>query len=223
MRVAAIGHASDHPDIDTVAFASDQSVLDYDGVIWSPAGLEAEYRDAYTGAAEAGEIVHVDGTVMGRHPGVIHYTVGQRRGLGVATGDPLYVVRLDADRRQVVVGPREALETHRLLLRDVNWLGDTPLEEAVADGLQISARVRSTRSPSPATVFAEDGEVRVELHAGEGGVAPGQACVFYESDDPHARVLGGGFIARAERPDAADAMIRRIVTAGVGAETQFAR
>ncbi|HSM19133.1 MAG TPA: tRNA 2-thiouridine(34) synthase MnmA, partial [Hyphomicrobiales bacterium] len=136
------------------------------------------------GAGEPGDIVHLDGRQLGRHTGIINYTIGQRRGIGVATGEPLFVVRLDADRRQVVVGPREALSTARLWLRDVNWLGDGALEEAAANGLDIYARLRSTGRPKPATLRyvpqRQAGAVRVDLADGDDGVAPGQACVFYD-------------------------------------------
>ena len=151
------------------------------------------------GAAEAGDIVHVDGRVLGRHDGIIHFTVGQRRGIGVAQGEPLYVVQLDADHRRVVVGPREALLVRRLVLRDVNWLGDTALDELPEDGLPILARVRSTRQPQPARLHWVAGEVAVDLLGEETGVAPGQACVFYADAGEGARVLGGGWIRRSER------------------------
>jgi tRNA-specific 2-thiouridylase len=150
-------------------------------------------------AAEPGEIVHIDGRVLGRHQGIIHYTAGQRRGLGVAQGAALFVVRLDPEARRVVVGPREALLTHRLTLRDVNWLGGGALSDTPAGGLDLWVRVRSTQAPQPATLLVEDGEVCVRLHDGENGVAAGQACVFYESGDPRARVLGGGWIRRTAR------------------------
>ncbi len=157
------------------------------------------------GAAEPGEIVHLDGTVMGRHPGVIHYTVGQRRGLGVATGDPLYVVRLDADRREVVVGPREALTVSRIYLKDVSWLGDSSGEAAAREGFGLAVKVRSTRPPAPARLVWADGGYAVDLARPEEGVAPGQACVFYSDDAANDRVLGGGWIAStaAAAPDAA--------------------
>lgn len=150
------------------------------------------------GAAAPGEIVHVDGTVMGRHPGVIHYTVGQRRGLGVATGDPLYVVRLDADKRHVVVGPREALLIRRIFLKDVTWLGDGDGEAAARAGAPLAVKVRSTRPPAPASLVWDDASPSgwaVDLAEPEEGVAPGQACVFYSPDAAHDRVLGGGWIA----------------------------
>lgn len=142
------------------------------------------------GASRPGEIVHVDGRVLGRHEGVIRYTVGQRRGLGIAAGDPLYVVRLDAESAQVVVGPREALEVDTIRLNDVNWLGD----EELADGAPVRVKVRSTRPPVPAALSVEGDRVGVVLAEGEEGVAPGQACVFYSPDNED-RVLGGGWIA----------------------------
>lgn len=151
------------------------------------AGLVAKLRP---GAFEPGEIVHLDGRVLGRHGGVIRYTVGQRRGLGIGGGPPLYVVRLDPAARRVVVGPREALARPRIFLRGVNWLG-----EAAAEGVaqRLSVRIRSTRPPVPATVtLAPEGTAEVVFAQPETGVSPGQACVFY--DGP--RCLGGGWIAR---------------------------
>jgi tRNA-uridine 2-sulfurtransferase len=153
-------------------------------------------------AAEPGEIVHLDGRVLGTHAGILHYTVGQRRGLGLATGEPLYVVRLDAKARRVIVGPREALEVHRIRIEDVNWVGDGTLENAARDGLPVYVRVRSTRAPRPATLFATSASVEVVLADGEEGVAPGQACVIYDSADDHARLLGGGTIKASLRDGA---------------------
>ena len=147
-------------------------------------------------AAEPGDIVHVDGRVLGRHKGVIHYTIGQRKGLGLALGEPVYVVRLDAERRRVVVGPREALLTRRLTLRGFNWLGDLPVEVAAAEGLELYARVRSTRPQQPAVLRWAKGGAEVELLDGEHGVSPGQACVLYEGTGSQTRVLGGGWIDR---------------------------
>ena len=148
------------------------------------------------GAARPGEIVHVDGRVLGRHPGIIRYTVGQRRGLGLSVGEPLYVVRLDAQAAEVVVGPREALATRRVRLHDVNWLGDRDLASIGPEGLEVAVRVRSTREPRPATLRVAGGRTEVELAAAEDGVSPGQACVIYDGEDARARVLGGGTIAR---------------------------
>jgi tRNA-specific 2-thiouridylase len=163
------------------------------------------------GAGEEGDIVHIDGRVLGRHNGIIHYTIGQRRGIGVAVGEPLYVIHLDPVGRRVIVGPREALATRRLHLRGVNWLGDAPLSEIPPEGLPLLARVRSTRPPMPARVFHADGQVHVDLADGETGVAAGQACVFYEDDGPGARVLGGGWIDRAERAGRAEQALQRLV------------
>ncbi|WP_319798592.1 tRNA 2-thiouridine(34) synthase MnmA [Nitrobacter sp.] len=148
-------------------------------------------------ALEPGDIVDLDGHVLGHHEGIVHFTVGQRRGLGIASGAPLYVLSLDAANRRLVVGPREALKMHRIVLRDVNWIGDGALDRAVGAGLELFVRVRSTRKPQPAWLRAIDGRYEIELVAGEEGVSPGQACVFYDGPEGQARVLGGGFIARA--------------------------
>jgi tRNA-specific 2-thiouridylase len=162
-------------------------------------------------AATPGDIVHIDGRVLGRHEGIMRYTIGQRRGIGVASGEALYVVHLDAGRARVIVGPREALETHRLFLREVNWLGDEPLATAVPPaGLEVWARVRSSRPPRPARLMHGGGVTSVELGEGEAGIAPGQACVLYDSDGEDARILGGGFIDRSERGQDAEAMLARL-------------
>ena len=161
-------------------------------------------------AAEPGEIVHLDGRVLGRHAGLMRFTVGQRKGLGVADqggGAPLYVLRLDAERKRVIVGPRQALATTLVELRDVNWIGAGDFADLPAEGLEIAARMRSTRPPTRARLFARaNGAAEVELYAGEEGVAPGQACVFYETAEPDARVLGGGFI-RATHPATRQAVV----------------
>ncbi len=144
---------------------------------------------------EAGDIVHMDGRVLGRHSGITDYTIGQRRGLNVAVGEPLFVTKLDPDNRRVIVGPREALLTARLTLEETNWLGDqATIEEAARDGAPVLARVRSTRQPSAAHLAWVDDAVQVVFDQGEEGVAPGQACVLYDPADDE-RVLGGGFIA----------------------------
>ena len=177
---------------------------DSQDICFVPSGRYAEVIERLKpDAVGPGDIVHVDGRVLGTHDGIIRYTVGQRRGIGVSVGEPLYVVRLDADRRQVVVGPREALMTRRLHLRDVNWLGDEPIEALGPEGQEIRVRVRSTRAPQTALIFLEEGKVVVELVEGEHGVAPGQAAVFYDAPDGGARVLGGGTIAGVDRPDRA--------------------
>lgn len=146
------------------------------------------------GAGEPGEIVDMDGTVLGQHNGVIHYTIGQRRGLGIGgLAEPLYVVKLDPDARRVVVGPKEALATRVVPVREVNWLGAGDFE--TGGPREIRVRVRSTRPPRPAILRPlPDGHAEVELLTPEEGVSPGQACVFYEVDGT--RVLGGGWIWR---------------------------
>ena len=156
------------------------------------AGVIARLRP---GAAVPGEIVDLDGRVLGHHDGIIHFTVGQRRGLGVATGSPLYVVRLDAASRRVVVGPRDALRTSRIRLRDVNWLGDGTLDAALEHRPEVFVKVRSTRLPQPGWLRAGAAGIEVELIGGEDGVSPGQACAFYDAAEGQARVLGGGIIA----------------------------
>jgi tRNA-specific 2-thiouridylase len=148
-------------------------------------------------ALEPGEIVDLEGRVIGRHEGIVHFTIGQRRGLGIAAAAPLYVVKLDAAARRVIVGPREALRMHRIALRDINWIGGGSLDEAVGDGLELFVKVRSTRGPQPAWLRSLDGGYEIELVGGEEGVSPGQACVFYDAADGQARVLGGGFIKSA--------------------------
>lgn len=146
------------------------------------------------GAGEPGDIVDLAGEVLGRHRGVIHYTVGQRRGLGIGgLADPLYVVKLDPDARRVVVGPKEALSTRRVPVREINWLGDAPL--ASQEQWEVMVRVRSTRPPRAALIRPLGAtEAEVELLEPEEGVSPGQACVFYQPGN--SRVLGGGWIWR---------------------------
>ena len=146
------------------------------------------------GAADPGEIVHVDGRQLGEHRGVIHYTIGQRRGLGIGGLDePLYVVRLDVDARKVIVGPKELLATRTVPVREINWLGDAPFDSR--SEWQLSVKVRSTRPPREALVRPlSDTEAEVELLTPEEGVSPGQACVFYAPTG--SRVFGGGWIWR---------------------------
>jgi tRNA-specific 2-thiouridylase len=159
---------------------------------------EGRYSDVIEklrpGAAEPGDIVHMDGRVLGRHPGIVHFTIGQRRGLGVAAGEPLYVVGLDPVRRRVLVGRREALRVRRIKIDEVNWLGDEPIADAARGGRPLHVRVRSTRPPQPARLWQTRAGFEVELAEGEEGVAPGQACVMYDAADARARVLGGGTI-----------------------------
>ncbi len=144
-------------------------------------------------AAVPGEIVHVDGRVIRGHDGVIHFTVGQRRGLGLGgEAEPLYVVQIDPEAARVIVGPKSALLKRSFSVHSVNWLG--PDEALGADGLSVRVKLRNTQGPLAATVFYEPGkaEAQVVLAEPEGAVAPGQACVFYDGE----RVLGGGWISR---------------------------
>ena len=133
-----------------------------------------------------------EGRVLAQHEGVIHYTIGQRRGLGIGgLSEPLYVVKLDVDKKQVVVGPKEMLATRRVPVREINWIGGGKLTDK--DEHHIAVRVRSTRPPTDAILRpTSETEAEVELLVAEQGVSPGQACVFYDPDS--SRVLGGGWI-----------------------------
>src|SRR5690606_31193105 len=143
-------------------------------------------------ADDRGEIVHVDGTVLGTHRGLIHYTVGQRRGIEIGgQAEPLYVVRLDAEAKRVVVGPRRALAVSGARLGEANWLADV-------EGRDVLAKVRSMAKPVPARMVGD----RVLFAAPEYGVAPGQAAVLYDAGDA-SRVLGGGWIEQSFAADAA--------------------
>ena len=171
------------------------------------------------GSAEPGAIVDLDGKVLGEHAGIIHYTVGQRRGLGLAGGTPLYVLRLDAERRRVVVGPRDALRTSGIVLRDVNWIGDGDIDEVLADDRhEVFVKVRSSRPPQAAWLRHGKAGYEVELVGGEHGVSPGQACVFYDAGEGQARVLGGGFIksavAAVDRSHAGDEALVAVAARG---------
>jgi tRNA-specific 2-thiouridylase len=161
----------------------------------------------HPGAAAPGDIVDLNGRVLGKHPGVVHFTVGQRRGLGIPAREPLYVIRLDAGKRQVLVGPKSALAMRRIILSDVNWLGDAPIKA----GMTAHVRVRSTRPPQPALLYPTATGAEVELIDGEEGVAPGQACVIYDSGDVRARVLGGGTIRAAVAAEREAPLLRAAV------------
>lgn len=149
-------------------------------------------------AAVPGDIVHMDGTVLGKHRGVMYYTVGQRRGLGLPDGsgaDPLFVTRLDADKGQVIVGPREALQRSRIWLKDINWIGSGAFGPEL-DGQRVKIKVRSTRSPTDGVFNMVDGQLVVDLKTPEQGISPGQACVFYDPSETASRTLGGGWITK---------------------------
>ena len=180
-QVRAVAHSldlsiADKPDSQDICFVPQGR---YTGVVER---LKPE-------AVAPGDIVDAEGRILGRHPGIIHFTIGQRKGLGLSgTGEPLFVIRLDAASRRVVVGPRESLRTRIVKLASVNWLTDTS-----AGRIPCAVKVRSTRSPVPAVVTPLAGSAaEVELLEGEEAVAPGQACVFY--DGAGTRVLGGGWI-----------------------------
>ena len=172
---------ADKPDSQDICFVPDGN---YAGVI----------EKLRPGAAEPGEIVHADGRVLGTHEGVIHYTIGQRRGLGIGgLSEPLYVVKLDVDNKQVVVGPKDLLATRIVPVREINWLGDEPFTSRTE--WHLGVKIRSTRPPREAIIRPiSDTEAEVELLTPEEGVSPGQACVFYEMDGP--RIFGGGWIWR---------------------------
>ena len=147
------------------------------------------------GAMEPGDIVDIDGNVIGQHKGIVRYTIGQRRGIGVGgTAEPLYVLKLDPTGRRVIVGPKEALLTSEIHVKDVSWIG----EDIPAEGLPVIAKVRSTRPGVPATLFSEEeATARLVLDVSEAGISPGQAAVFYDGD----RMLGGGWISGAVSSD----------------------
>jgi tRNA-uridine 2-sulfurtransferase len=144
-------------------------------------------------AGGPGDIVDTSGNILGRHDGIVHFTVGQRKGLAIAAAEPLYVLRLDPGRRRVIVGPRTALAETRVELAELNWLGTRP---PAAAGTPLSAKLRSAQRPVPATLYpgAGPGEAELVLAAPAGAVAPGQAAVLYDGE----RVLGGGWIRRRE-------------------------
>ncbi len=178
-------HVAAKPDSQDICFVPDG---DYARVI---RGLRPE-------AARRGEIVHTDGRVLGHHEGVIHFTVGQRKGLGVGgETEPLYVVAIEPAEARIIAGPKGALLRNAFVLRDVNWLGAG--QGPAAEGSDLRVKLRNTHQPVAATIFGDpDGAgARVVLAEPEAAVTPGQACVFYDG----ARVLGGGWIAR--RPNAA--------------------
>lgn len=153
-------------------------------------GYAAVVEKLRPGALEPGDIVHVDGRVLGSHEGIINYTVGQRRGLGVSSADPLYVIRLEPELKRVIVGPKEELARPSIFVKEVNWLENSDSFEL---GRSIIVKIRSTHQGIPATVRKiEDNLAEVIFNEPEYGVSAGQACVFYEGT----RVLGGGWISR---------------------------
>jgi len=167
---------------------------DSQDICFVPQGRYAEVVERLRpGSTEPGDIVHIDGRVLARHQGIVNFTVGQRRGLGfsdpLAGGEPLYVVRIEAPHRRVVVGPKAVLAKAGATLRQVNWLGD----EAATIETRVAVKIRSTTPPVPALVRRRNGNAEVIFDQPQHGVAPGQACVFYDGE----RVLGGGWIEAA--------------------------
>ncbi|MBY0407149.1 MAG: tRNA 2-thiouridine(34) synthase MnmA, partial [Rickettsiales bacterium] len=138
------------------------------------------------GALEPGEVVDMEGNVLAKHDGIINFTVGQRKGLGFSSAEPMYVIRLNPEKHQVVVGPKEALLKQELYVRDLNWLDKSP-----PGARPVLARLRSMHAGVPAEIeMLANGRARVRLSEAQGAVTPGQACVIY--DGP--RLLGGGWI-----------------------------
>tara|TARA_R110002049_G_scaffold10127_1_gene50074 strand:+ start:27913 stop:29055 length:1143 start_codon:yes stop_codon:yes gene_type:complete len=193
-----LGHLPSKDDTRALAAKYGLSVADKpdsQDICFVPNGdYAAVIRKLRPEAADPGNIVDLDGNVLAQHEGVIHYTIGQRRGLGIGgLADPLYVVKLDADRKEVVVGPKSMLATRKIPVREINWLGDIPMTDRAE--WPIAVRVRSTRPPRDAILRPISAtEAEVELLTPEEGVSPGQACVFYDPDST--RIFGGGWIHR---------------------------
>jgi tRNA-specific 2-thiouridylase len=193
-----LGHLTSKAETRTLAIKYGLGVADKpdsQDICFVPDGnYAALIKKLHPDSAQPGDIVDFQGNFLGRHDGIIHYTIGQRRGLGIGgLIDPIYVVRLDIDLKQVIVGPKEMLATRQVPLKEVNWLGDEPLMSKAE--WKIAAKVRSTRPPKDAILRPiSDTEAVVELMMAEEGVAPGQACVFYDPNS--SRVLGGGWITR---------------------------
>ncbi|MDC0349070.1 tRNA 2-thiouridine(34) synthase MnmA [Alphaproteobacteria bacterium] len=170
---------ADKPDSQDICFVPDG---DYAKIV----------QNLRPGASEPGNIVHMNGSVLGRHPGIIHYTIGQRKGLGIGgsaeSNGPLYVIRLDEKSKEVVVGAKEDLAQTTFCVKHVNWLGHLN-----AEAITCTVKIRSTQRPLKASVSLKEGKANVTLLEPEYGISPGQACVFYDAS----RVLGGGWITRA--------------------------
>jgi tRNA-specific 2-thiouridylase len=161
---------------------------DSQDICFVPSGGYASVVEKYRpGALDPGEIVHMDGRVLGQHTGIINYTVGQRKGLGISAPEPLFVISIDPDSRRVTVGPKEALAKSSVWVKDVNWLEDP---SSFGEGVRAAVKIRSTQDPIPATIYSRGLRAEVQFDTPEYGVANGQACVFFEGT----RVLGGGWI-----------------------------
>jgi tRNA-specific 2-thiouridylase len=165
---------------------------DSQDICFVPNGSYAEVVKKHRPKAfEEGNIIFKDGTPIGRHQGIINYTIGQRRGLGIASEHPLYVLKIEPENNAVVVGYKEDLESHVVLINELNWLIEVRPHEVI----ECSVKLRSGHTPLPAAAEVLDGgRGRVALYQGYSGVAPGQACVLYDGD----RLLGGGWIEGVE-------------------------
>lgn len=150
------------------------------------------------GALTAGDIVDMQGNVLGQHKGIISYTIGQRKGLGIGGGDALYVVRLLPDEHKVVVGPKEALEAKNIYIKDINWLGEGDVEDAAKNSMDIFVKLRSTTMPAKAKLKKNNWSIYVALEAEEMGISAGQACVIYGGENGE-QVLGGGWISKTDQ------------------------
>jgi tRNA-uridine 2-sulfurtransferase len=140
-------------------------------------------------ANEKGKILHVDGFELGEHEGIINYTIGQRRGLGISSDEPLYVIKIDPESKIVYVGPESRLNGTEFIIKEVNWLDSLEFQEK----LGVTVKIRSTRPGTFANISKiGDDTLKVKLLSPEKAITPGQACVIYDND----RVLGGGWITR---------------------------
>lgn len=148
---------------------------------------------------QEGDIIHINGTILGKHNGIYNYTIGQRKGLNIAYNEPLYVIMINAISSQIIVGPKEALLTQSVILRDVNWLGDISNNDIPTEGLDLYVKVRSTQPAVLAKLYYKNNIYNVTFNNGEKSVAPGQACVFFSDNSDQARLLGGGFIKESKK------------------------
>ncbi len=194
-RIAGAHGAQLHRAVDGERFALQVAAKpDSQDICFVPSGSYARLVERLRpGALSPGDIVDVEGQVLGRHDGVINFTVGQRRGLGIGGGERLFVVRIDPEARRVVVGPRASLAARRVRISGVNWLGGEEVDGRAGQGLAVAVKLRSAQAPVPARLVLDGvGGGEAELESPIDGIAPGQACVFYDGE----RVLGGGWILR---------------------------
>jgi tRNA-specific 2-thiouridylase len=163
-------------------------------ICFVPNGDYAQFVETYlqdrgdTRSPGAGQIVATNGEILGEHGGVHHFTIGQRRGLRVAAGEPLYVISINAETRQIVAGPETELLRSKFTVRSVNWIAFDELREPT----EVKAKIRHRFTPARAVIRPTDDPQRaeVEFHTPQRSIAPGQAAVFYRED----LVIGGGWI-----------------------------